>query len=149
MTQGIEQVIITPRLHHVALTVTDLEASIAWYERVFAITAQMDAPHAGGVGVLLTDDAWQLILVLHRHEENEGESFRETRTGLDHVSFSVRSRADLDAWRTRLEGFGVEACDSADRPLTQAPIADTPYGSVLVFRDPDNLQLEFYSPPGT
>jgi hypothetical protein len=31
--------------------------------------------------------------------------------------------------------------------LTQSPIADEPYGSVLVFRDPDNIQLELFSPP--
>ena len=35
----------------------------------------------------------------------------------------------------------------ADRPLTQAPIADEPYGSVLTFRDPDNIALELFSPP--
>jgi hypothetical protein len=31
--------------------------------------------------------------------------------------------------------------------LTQSPIADEVYGSVLVFRDPDNIQLEFFAPP--
>jgi hypothetical protein len=39
--------------------------------------------------------------------------------------------------------------DVADRALTQSPIADTPYGGVLVFRDPDNIQLEFFCQPGT
>ncbi len=38
--------------------------------------------------------------------------------------------------------------DVADKPLTQSPIADEPYGSVLVFRDPDNIQLELFAPPG-
>ena len=33
------------------------------------------------------------------------------------------------------------------KPLTQSPIADEPYGSVLVFRDPDNIQLELFAPP--
>jgi hypothetical protein len=28
-------------------------------------------------------------------------------------------------------------------------VADTPYGSILVFRDPDNIQMEGYAPPGT
>ena len=37
--------------------------------------------------------------------------------------------------------------DTADKPLTQSAIADEPYGSVLVFRDPDNIQLELFSPP--
>ena len=38
--------------------------------------------------------------------------------------------------------------DAADSP-TQSPISDEPYGSVLVFPDPDNIQLEFFCPPGT
>jgi hypothetical protein len=37
----------------------------------------------------------------------------------------------------------------ADRPLTQSPIAETPYGDFLVFRDPDNIQLEAFAPPRT
>jgi hypothetical protein len=36
----------------------------------------------------------------------------------------------------------------ADEPLTQSPIADEPYGAVLVFRDPDNIQLELFAPAG-
>jgi hypothetical protein len=39
--------------------------------------------------------------------------------------------------------------DAADKPLTQSPIADEVYGSVVVFRDPDNIQLELFCPPGT
>jgi catechol 2,3-dioxygenase-like lactoylglutathione lyase family enzyme len=136
-------------LHHVALTVSDLDASIAWYERVFSITFQMEAPHHRGTGKLLADEAWQLVIVLHRHEDNEGERFAETRTGLDHVGLSVPTRAGLDAWQARLQAAGVELTEPADRPLTQSPIADTPYGSILVFRDPDNIQLELYAPPGT
>ncbi len=126
-------------LHHVALTVKDLEASIPWYEKVFGITYQMDGPHEGGVGKLLADPAWRLIIVLHRHDGNQQESFAETRTGLDHVGFSVPTRADLEAWQAHLRALGV----------TQSPIADTPYGHILVFRDPDNIQLELFAPPGS
>jgi glyoxylase I family protein len=32
----------------------------------------------------------------------------------------------------------VVGAERADKLLTQSPIADEPYGSVLVFRDPDN-----------
>jgi hypothetical protein len=45
-------------LHHVALTVKDLDVSIPWYEQVFGITYQMDGPHEGGVGKLLADPEW-------------------------------------------------------------------------------------------
>jgi catechol 2,3-dioxygenase-like lactoylglutathione lyase family enzyme len=136
-----------PRLHHLALTVTDVDASTRWYEDVFGITFQMDAPHPGGLGKVLADDAWELMIVLHHHDTNDAAPFAETTTGLDHAGFFVPSRADLEAWQAHLEANGVTRCDTADKPLTQSPIADEPYGCVLVFRDPDNIQLELFAPP--
>lgn len=47
-----------------------------------------------------------------------------------------------------LEAKGVAPPDVADKPVTQSPIADEAYGSVLVFRDPDNIQLGLFCPPG-
>ena len=72
-----------PALHHIAVTVTDLEASTRWYEDVFAINAKTEVPHQGAV---------------------------------------------------------------ADNRSTQSPIADEAYGSVLVFLDLDNIQLELSCP---
>lgn len=135
-----------PYISHVALTVTDVEASVSWYERVFNIKHRMEEAHQGGVGKVLADDEMKLILVLHQHDGNQSERFVETRTGLDHVGFNVETRTELEAWQAHLEANGVERADAADRPLTQSPIADRPYGSVLVFRDPDNIQLEFIAP---
>ncbi len=137
-----------PQLHHIALTVSDLDASVRWYEEVFPVRFQTDIPHQGGVGKLLADEARELIIVLHRHDANRGERFVETRTGLDHVGLAVPTRADLEAWQVHLAEMGVERAAAADRPCTQSPIVDRPYGSVLVFRDPDNIQLEMYAPPG-
>ena len=136
-----------PRLHHIAITVTDLEASVPWYEKVFGIRLLMEVPHEGGTGKLLADDTLELAIVLHRHDANNRGRFSETVTGLDHVGFMVPTRADLEAWQDHLEQNGVTRSAAADKPLTQSPIADEPYGSVLVFRDPDNIQLEFFSPP--
>jgi glyoxylase I family protein len=42
--------VTSPRLHHLALTVTDVDASVRWYEDVFGVRFQMDVPHPGGVG---------------------------------------------------------------------------------------------------
>ena len=136
-----------PALHHLALTVTDVDASVKWYEDVFGIRFRMDAPHPGGVGKVLSDDNRQLTIVLHRHETNDGALFGETTTGLDHAGFMVPSRADLETWQDHLESKGIARTDLADKPLTQSPIADEPYASVLVFRDPDNIQLELFAPP--
>jgi len=64
------------------------------------------------------------------------ERFAEARTGLDHFGLAVPTRADLEAWQAHLQQLGVQ----------HSPIADRPYGSVLVFRDPDNIQLELFAP---
>ena len=136
-----------PRLHHLALTVTDVDASTRWYEDVFNVSLLMDAPHPGGFGKVLADDTQELMIVLHRHDTNDASYFAETTTGLDHAGFVVPSRADLEAWQAHLETKGVVRSDTADKPLTQSPIADEAYGSVLVFH-PDNIQLELFAPPG-
>ncbi len=76
---------LRPALHHVALTVADFDVSIPWYERVFGIRYWLEEPHQGGVGKLLADDEWKLVIVLHVHDASRGERFDERRTGLDHV----------------------------------------------------------------
>jgi catechol 2,3-dioxygenase-like lactoylglutathione lyase family enzyme len=138
-----------PTIGHIALTVTDLEASMAFYSGVFDIKHLMEEAHEGGIGKLLADEQFGLVIVLHHHDGNQAERFAETRTGLDHVGLTVSSRDELEAWQHHLEANGVVRADAADRPLTQSPIADRPYGSVLVFRDPDNIQLELFAPAGT
>jgi catechol 2,3-dioxygenase-like lactoylglutathione lyase family enzyme len=135
------------RLHHIALTVSDLETSRSWYEDVFGLKYQMDAPHEGGFAQLLANEDFSLVIALHRHDAHDGRPFLESRTGLDHVGLGVPTRDDLVAWQAHLETHGVARAAAADRALTQSAIADEPYGSVLVFRDPDNIQLELFAPP--
>jgi catechol 2,3-dioxygenase-like lactoylglutathione lyase family enzyme len=135
-----------PTLHHLALTVTDLDASLAWYQEVFDVSVTMEVPHEGGTGVVLADERRTFLIVLHRHDANERERFSERRTGLDHAGFVVASRTELESWQDHLAAHGVVRSTEAASPLTQSPIADEPYGSVLVFRDPDNIQLEFVAP---
>ena len=126
--------------HHFSPTVSDVEASAQWYERVFGMTRVPVAfPHhgaeQGGYAVVLTEPRSGIALGLHHHEANPGQSFDERRTGLDHISFAVAGRADLDAWARWLDSLGVENSGVVD---TDNPV---PY-SVVVFRDPDNIQLE-------
>ena len=140
---------VTPaRLHHLAITVSDVEVSVPFYEAVFGVAFQVDVPHPGGVGKLLADHDRELMIVVHHHDANDGALFAETVNGLDHAGFFVPARADLEAWQDHLERCGVVRTDEAAKPLTQSPSADEPYGSVLVFRDPDNIQLELVCPPG-
>ena len=88
-----------PRLHHLAVTVTDLDASVAWYGSIFDVHPVLDVPHPGGVGKILADADRQLMIALHRHDSNDRQHFSETTTGLDHAGFAVPSRRDLEAWQ--------------------------------------------------
>ena len=122
---------------HLALTVTDPRASIEWYEKVFggARVPMTDEPGHLVIG-LLTPDGFFIGLQGHGATE-KGDRFSEFRVGLDHVAFRCADRAAVEEWAKHLDEVGVE----------HSGLKDVPYGTVLTFRDPDNIQLEFYSVP--
>jgi len=123
---------------HIALTVTDVHVSVAWYERVLGIARVASARHSGGYGVVLCSPDRRVWVALHHHDANAGERFAEIRTGLDHVAFQVGSYAELEAWRGWLE----------QNDVVQDPILDLEdFGvAALVFRDPDGIPLELIAP---
>ncbi|HMC53502.1 MAG TPA: VOC family protein [Acidimicrobiales bacterium] len=119
-------------VHHVALSVTDVERSREWYGRVLGFEELRSATVAGVALSVLHAPASALSLTLCQHRANRGERFDEKRTGLDHLSLAVADLATLRAWREHLDRVGV----------AHSPIAEDPFGPVLVFRDPDDIQLE-------
>jgi glyoxylase I family protein len=127
--------------HHFGVTVTDVEASADWYQRVLGLERiPVKIPHHGneesGYAVLVADFNCGIIIGLQYNTKNDGQPFDEARTGLDHVSMSVPSRSDLESWGAWLDDSGVSHSGVTD-------IADPIKYSALVFRDPDNIQLEF------
>ncbi|MBY0286341.1 MAG: VOC family protein [Mycobacteriaceae bacterium] len=130
-------------IHHFSITVTDLEASLAWYQRLLgAERVPMKFPHYGcedtGYGELLVEPDSGVVIGLHTNTGNDGQAFDEARTGLDHVALNVASRDDLESWTARLDELGIEhsGIRSGDQPF--------PFATV-VFRDPDNIQLELFA----
>jgi glyoxylase I family protein len=92
-----------PAMTHVALTVTDLDASIQWYERLLGIKPVLDED-AGGFHHTVYLLQGGTLLGLHKHPATDGnDRFDEHRPGLDHLSFGVADRAELEAWQARLE----------------------------------------------
>jgi len=124
-------------IHHVSVTVTDIERSVPWYCELLGLTKLMEEQHPDGAGyaVVLGKPDWSMCVGLHTHPTNERERFSESRTGLDHIGFMVSARAELDAWESKLTELGV----------AHSPVNDQGGYAVLVFRDPDNIQLEFMS----
>jgi len=122
-------------INHFSVTVTDIERSEPWYTEVLGLTKLMQEQHPNDAGyaVVLGKPDWSMAVGLHVHPTNAGEPFLESRTGLDHASFLVSGRAELEAWESRLTELGVE----------HSPVNDKGAYAVVVFRDPDNIQLEF------
>ncbi len=124
-------------LHHVGLTVADVEASEAWYSRVLGLRRAFVEQHNGGTGyaVVMHRPGTALFLGLDRHPSYVGERFAEDRTGLDHLAIHVGSRNALDDWAAHFDALGVPHGAITD-------VAEPMRFATLVIRDPDNIQLE-------
>ena len=125
-----------PAISHVAVTVTDLDVSEAWYTKVLGVTPILDEDTGPFRHIVF--QLGNTLLGLHGFPRLVSyEPFDERRPGLDHVAFGVASRDELVEWAERL--------DALDVPYGE--IVDAHYGSGLAFRDPDNIQLELFAPP--
>jgi len=129
-------------IHHLRLTVTDINRSREFYTSLLGFDVAVDSPPDSDPGAAAARtilfggcvlSRGNLLLGL-RPVAPGGDRFDEDRVGLDHMSFSVGSRAELEAAVrlfdergvrhgeiTRLSSFGID---------------------ILEFRDPDNIQLE-------
>jgi catechol 2,3-dioxygenase-like lactoylglutathione lyase family enzyme len=128
---------ITGRLE-VNLSVRDPQRSAAWYAGVLGMQQRYDfaSPDGRMRYICLVEPGSGLVLCLVGHADNPGEEFSEFRTGLDHLEFLVERRDDLREWAERLDELGI--AHSGVKELDYTPNA------MLTFRDPDNIQLEFF-----
>jgi catechol 2,3-dioxygenase-like lactoylglutathione lyase family enzyme len=120
--------------HHVALTVSDADRSAAWYADLLGMQVVMQGDEDSVRFRVLAHPESGWIIGVREYPGRDDGAFDEFRTGLDHLALGVATREDLEAWEADLSARGVQF----------TPIADTPIGSVIVFRDPDNIQLEFW-----
>jgi glyoxylase I family protein len=123
--------------HHVALTVSDADRSADWYADLLGMQVVMKGDEDSVRFRVLAHPESGWIIGVREYPGKTDRAFDEFRTGLDHLALGVPTREDLEAWEAELGARGV--------PFT--PITDTPIGSVIVFRDPDNIQLEFWLSP--
>jgi catechol 2,3-dioxygenase-like lactoylglutathione lyase family enzyme len=136
----------TGDIHHLRLTVTDLERSREFYTSLLGFQVAVESPPPGDPaeaevfkvlfgGVVMIRG--NLLLGL-RPVAPPGDRFDPDRVGLDHLSFGVASTGDLEEAAALLDERGV----------THGGIASLPgFGiSVLSFEDPDGVQLELTAP---
>ena len=124
-------------VHHFRLTVSDVDRSVRFYTGVLGFKKLMDL----NPGAFLSNGSVGLGIGPHPFPDRalKGDRFDENRIGLDHLSFAVASRTALDDAARVLDGHGI--AHSEIRDLGEA------FGiCILVFRDPDNVQLELSGP---
>ena len=122
--------------HHIALTVSDLDRSTHWYSDLLDMEVVFEGEDDTVRFKVLAHGGSGWLMGLREYANGPGDVFDEFRTGLDHFAFSVSSAAELQSWEKKLEQLGA----------TYSPATQTPIGSVIVFRDPDNIQLQFWLP---
>ena len=133
-------------VHHLRLTVTDIARSRQFYTSLLGFQVAVESPPPGDPseaetfrvlfgGVVMVRGG--LLLGL-RPMAPEGDRFDPDRVGLDHLSFSVPGRDDLEQAVRLLDEHGVP-----HGSITRLPSFGI---DVLPFEDPDGIQLELTAP---
>ena len=127
----------TGSVHHLSLTVSDVERACQFYTTLLGFQIALD----WGPRVLLSNGS--MILAVGPAPSPEqvipDDRFNENRVGLDHVSFGVGSRKELEQ--------AVRLFDQHDVPHGEIKDLGADLGLyVLALRDPDNIQLELTAP---
>ena len=123
-----------PALHHVAMSVKDLEVSEPFYVKLFGAEPAMtlsDGPFRRRVFAL--SDGQLFGLTQHEAVASD-DRFDPARVGLDHVGFGCADADAVAAWRDHLDSVGIE----------HSGIVEADYGLALSVKDPDGNALEFF-----
>jgi glyoxylase I family protein len=130
-------------VHHLGLTVTDIEVSRQWYQRLLDAAPVLDEEvpavperHQGFHKVVFVLPGGFVLALVAHPATDRNHRFDEFRPGLDHIGFGCADRNQLEKWQNRLDELGI----------THGVIAEDAFGFALPFRDPDNIALEFFAP---
>ncbi len=136
----------TGDIHHLRLTVTDLERSRQFYTSMLGFEVVVESPPPddpstaevfkilfGGVVMIRGN-----LLMGLRPMAPRSDRFDPDRVGLDHLSFGVASRDDLEEAVRLFDSQGVRRGEITALPSFAI--------DVLAFEDPDGVQLELTAP---
>ena len=124
----------TAGLHHLALRVTDLARSKAFYSDVFGMQTLLEVEDLA----LLSGHGFMLGLRATTNPPSD-DAFDPARVGLDHLALAVSDVAALEQMQRQLEGAGVR-----NNGVEQDALTGATYVSVY---DPDGIAWELYVMP--
>jgi glyoxylase I family protein len=138
-------------VHHLRVSVTDVDRSKAFYTGVLGFEVAVDGPPPAGDDSHeeIVDSLQGGVILVHQgvffglrpvdaDRAAAGDCFDPLRVGLDHLSFGVPARADLDRAVELLDEQGV-----AHGPIRELKALGL---SFLAFFDPDGIALELSAP---
>ena len=120
-------------IHHAALTVTDLDRSVRWYQDVLGLEEVFSETQGERRATILGYPATGPLIALVEHRP-AGSGFEPRNVGLDHLALTVETRPDMDGWAQRLTDGGTE----------HSGVIDVPTGAILNFKDPDGIALALF-----
>ena len=122
---------------HVALTVSNLSRSVLWYERLFDTPKAAEVQYEERGQTLVVFSLPGMVVALSHFRDMDPDPFDERRIGLDHISFDVGTLDELQAWVGRFDELGIP----------HSGVEEDGGARLIVVRDPDGIQLEFYVTP--
>ncbi len=117
---------------HTTLTVSDIQRTKKFYEDLFDTKLELDNKWSFSllkVGIPCWFSQW--------NKPNKNDRFDEKRIGLDHIAFKLETIEELEKIIAKLKKMGVKT-KGLERFAGKYPY--------VCFRDPDNIQTEFFIP---
>jgi len=121
----------TPGLNHIIMTIKDVQTSREFYGGLLGFETKNIVD-----GFFIVTGEVSIFFFSPRQPIPE-DRFNEFRIGLDHLAFTAPNEAALYSLAERLQAAGVE---------TKGVETYHTGNKYVAFRDPDNIQLEYWLP---
>ncbi len=121
-------------IHHITLTVNDVEISANWYKSLFGDASEIRREGPGWKRIRMTWPNGLVIGVAQHDDALPEQKFSHLVVGLDHIGLACESEDDVRSWVKKLDELGFE----------HGPFENVVYGWAVTTRDPDNIPIEFF-----